>query len=139
MAEERSPFQRFQEQHNLEITLAFKAFQERWRGIFDQEEARWYQAGKQWKLAKEQDGHLSWKPYAKPLNETVEDYRVALAEMQAKISMLTPDNHGQMRPEVIADRIADLLEEAQRQGLVVTGQKTPPETQALKQHQRMGY
>jgi hypothetical protein len=92
MAEERTSFQSFQEQHNFDITLAFKEFQGRWRGIFDQEEARWSQAGKQWKLAKEQDGHLSWKPYAKPLTEAAEDYRVALAEMQAKITMLTHDN-----------------------------------------------
>ena len=39
----------------------------------------------------------------------------------------------------IAERIADLLEEAQRQGLVVTDAKTPAETPALKQHKRMSY
>jgi hypothetical protein len=127
MAEERSPLQRFQEQHNFEITLAFQALQERWRGIFDQEAARWSQAGKEWKLAKEQDGHLSWKPYAKPLTEAAEDYRVALAEMQAKISMLTHSNtHRHLSPEERADRVADYLEEAQRQGLVVTGTPVTP-------------
>jgi hypothetical protein len=43
------------------------------------------------------------------------------------------------RPEAIAERMADLLEEAGRQGLVVTGQEMPPETHTLKQQKRMGY
>ena len=41
----------------------------------------------------------------------------------------------QQRPEDITERIAALLEEAQRQGLVVTGQETPQ----VQQKQRMGY
>ena len=44
-----------------------------------------------------------------------------------------------LRAVVIASGIADLLEEAQRQGLVETGQEVPPETHALKQQKRMGY
>ena len=43
-----------------------------------------------------------------------------------------------LRAVVIASGIADLLEEAQRQGLVETGQEVPPETHALKQQKRMG-
>ena len=58
-----------------------KEFKERWQNIYAREDARWYQAGKEWKLATEQDGHLSWKPYPKTVDATVQDFKAAQAGM----------------------------------------------------------
>lgn len=88
MVDTRTPFEVLRDMHALEITIAFQALQDRWRGIFTREDARWSQAGKEWKLAKEQDGHLSWKPYAKPFEAIRQDYREALTAMQAKIDAM---------------------------------------------------
>jgi hypothetical protein len=59
----------------------------------------------------------------------------ALRERLAAVTNTSDTPAVRQRPEGIAERLADLLEEAQRQGLVVTGQETPQ----VPHKQRRGY
>jgi hypothetical protein len=71
-----------------------------------------------------------WAAAGKPEIRAEEDIQSLKARMEA---LAGP------RPEVIADRLADVLEEAQRQGLVVTGHGTGPETPQPQHKQGVRY
>ena len=83
MAEERNVWQDFLAAQHHAITKAFRELQERWRGIFDQEGARWFQAGKKWELAREPESSFSsWHASPKPLGEAVKDFQQAISDMR---------------------------------------------------------
>jgi hypothetical protein len=90
MAEERHVWQDFLAAQQHEITRAFRELHDRWRGIFDQEGARWSQAGQEWQLARGQDGQLSWDGYPKTFEETVKDFQQALHDMREATDMRLP-------------------------------------------------
>lgn len=79
---EKSVWDDVQAQQMHRITAAFQELRQRWNGIFGQEQARWHQVGKEWRLATGQDGRLSWDAYAKPLQETVKDFQQAIHDMR---------------------------------------------------------
>jgi hypothetical protein len=83
MAEARTVWQDFLAAQHHAITKAFRELQERWRGIFDQEGARWFQAGKKWEFAREPGSSFSsWQASPKPLEEAVKEYQHALGAMR---------------------------------------------------------
>jgi hypothetical protein len=90
MAEERNVWQDFLAAQHHEIAKAFRELEQRWRGIFDQEEARWSQAGREWQLARGQDGQLSWDGYPKTFEETIKDFQQALHDMREATDMRLP-------------------------------------------------
>jgi hypothetical protein len=69
------------EQYYMDAMAQVNAFRDRWQTIYDREDARWHQAGKEWKLAKEPDGQPSWKPYPKTVEATIQDYKAASLAM----------------------------------------------------------
>jgi hypothetical protein len=73
--------QGYAEKYYLDAMAQVHAFKERWQNIYDHEDGRWSQAGKEWKLATEQDGHLSWKPSPKSVEATIADYKAAVVGM----------------------------------------------------------
>jgi hypothetical protein len=101
------------EKYHLDAMAQVREFKERWKNIYDREEARWYQAGKEWKLAKEQDGHLSWKPYPKSVEATIAAYKAAVTGMtQDRQARDTAHDQREAR-ETLADAIRTGYEEGQ--------------------------
>ena len=89
-----------------------------------QEGERWLQA-----LRDQMDQTSAWT--REPDGLVIRDLRERMDALMAPAET----TNVQLRPEEITERIAALLEEAQRQGLVVTGQETPQ----LSPKQRRGY
>ena len=90
MAEARNVWQDLLAAQHHAITTAFRELAQRWRGIFDQEGARWSQAGRAWQLARGQDGQLRWDGYPKTFEETIKDFQQALHDMREATAMRLP-------------------------------------------------
>jgi hypothetical protein len=83
MAEADQIWEDFLARQQHDITRTFQELAQRWRGIFAQEGARWFQVGQTWTLTTEQGSIFSaWHPSPKPLEETVSDFQHALRDMR---------------------------------------------------------
>jgi len=90
MAEARNVWEDLLARHHHAITTAFRELTIRWRGILDQEQARWSQAGHEWQFTTGPDGEWHWDPYPKPLEAAVEGYQQALHDMREATAMRLP-------------------------------------------------